>query len=248
MGRLPPLPTTYSASTGGLTLTLYIEALCGKLERKRAGELPRLLDLFCGAGGASMGYHRAGFEVVGVDQISQPNYPFTFHEADALTFDVDGFDAIHASPPCQSFSAYRRKGHGVGDGYLNLIPATRQKLQAAGVPYIIENVPKAPLKDPIQLCGSSFGLDVRRHRLFESNVEMMPPKCDHAWQTPRFPPATNRINLRSTVEVGVWRIPLAVQQKAMGIDWMTVKELSQAIPPAYTEWVGKRLINPKNLV
>ena len=100
----------------------------------------RILDLFSGAGGAAEGYHRAfpHAEVVGVDINPQPRYPFTFHQADALTFDLDGYDLIHASPPCQSFTAYRRKGHGVGDGYPNLIPAIRDRLRAAGVPYVID--------------------------------------------------------------------------------------------------------------
>ncbi len=205
----------------------------------------RLLDLFSGAGGCSVGYARAGFEIVGVDLHPQSNYPFEFIQADALraveTLDMRDFDAIHASPPCQSFSAYRRKGHGVGDAALNLIPQTRELLKATGLPYVIENVPGAPLENPVQLCGSSFGLDVRRHRLFETNWPLLVPECDHAWQMPRFTPATNRRNARATVEVGVWRVPLDVQQKAMGIDWMTLRELSQAIPPAYCEAIGHQL-------
>lgn len=184
-----------------------------------------------------MGYHLAGFDVVGVDIAPQPHYPFEFHQVDALDFPLDGFDAIHASPPCQAFTAYKRRPNHVGE-YPDLIWPTRRRLIDAGVPWVIENVPGAPLVNPIQLCGSSFGLDVRRHRLFESNVSMVSPPCDHSWQTPRFPPATNRTNLRCTVEIGVWRITLAVQQKAMGIDWMTLEELSEAIPPAYTEYIG----------
>jgi DNA (cytosine-5)-methyltransferase 1 len=206
----------------------------------------KLLDLFSCAGGAAMGYHRAGFEVVGVDINPQPRYPFEHHVGDAIEFvrqHGHEFDAIHASPPCQTFTAYRRKGHGVGDSYLNLIPETREALIDSGLPYIIENVPGAPLIEPVTLCGSSFGLDVRRHRLFESNIPLMAPPCDHSWQTPRFKPATNRTNLRRTVEVGVWRIPLDVQQKAMGIDWMELRELSEAIPPAYTEWLGRQILD-----
>ncbi len=114
----------------------------------------------------------------------------------------------------------------------------RDRLVDAGVSYVIENVVGAPLIDPVMLCGSSFGLDVRRHRLFESSFPMTAPPCNHAWQSPRFAPATNRTNLRRTVEVGVWRIPLAVQHAAMGIDWMTLRELSEAIPPAYTQHIG----------
>lgn len=202
----------------------------------------RMLDLFCGAGGAAVGYHRAGFEVVGVDINPQPNYPYEFHLADALDFPLEGFDAIHASPPCQSFTAYRRRGDGVGDSYPDLIDPIRRRLEAARVPWVIENVAGAPLRSPVMLCGSSFGLDVQRHRYFESNVALLVPSCDHSWQTPRFPCATNRTNLRRTVEVGVWRIPLAEQRTAMGIDWMTLRELTEAIPPAYTEHIGRQLL------
>ncbi len=195
-----------------------------------------------------MGYHRSGFDVVGVDIKPQPNYPFEFHRGDAIEFvkkHGHKFDAIAASPPCQSFTAYRRKGHGVGEGYLNLIPDTRRALEATGLPYIIENVEqaRAHLRDPMRLCGSMFGLDVQRHRLFESNILLSAPTpCNHAVWSPRFPPATNRTNLRKTVEVGVWRIPLATQRVAMGVDWMELEELSQALPPAYTQHLGSLLL------
>jgi DNA (cytosine-5)-methyltransferase 1 len=202
----------------------------------------RALDLFCGAGGASMGLHRAGFEVVGIDHRKQPRYPFTFIQADALRPPVrlEDFDLIWASPPCQAFCAYRRRGDGVGDGYENLIPETRAMLSAAGVPYVIENVPGAPLEQSFKLCGSSFGLNVRRHRLFEASFRvLLSPPCAHGWQLPRFQQATNRTNQRRTVEVGVYRIPLETQRAAMGIDWMRLDELSQAIPPAYAEFIGR---------
>lgn len=198
-------------------------------------------DLYCGAGGASMGLHRAGFSTLyGIDLQLQSNYPFTFIQADALHVPIpNNVSFVWASPPCQAFSAYRRRGSGVGETYPNLIPETREKLKAWGGMYCIENVPGAPLENPIQLCGSSFGLDVRRHRIFEANFDIDEVPCDHAWQTPRFAPATNRRNLRRTVEVGVWRIPLDIQQQAMGIHWMTLKELSQAVPPAYAEHIGR---------
>ena len=212
-------------------------------------ERPRLLDLFCGAGGAAKGYHNAGFEVIGVDIVDQPNYPFEFRKLDALKigrYFESYIDAIHASPPCQFATAYRRR-KGVAADAVNLIPQTRTLLKhyaMLGVPYVIENVEQAKdhLRNPVRLCGSSFGLNVRRHRLFECSFPIMVPPCDHSWQTPRFPPATNRQNLRSTVEVGVYRIPLAVQREAMGVDWMTLPELSQAIPPAYTEFIGGQLL------
>lgn len=191
-----------------------------------------------------MGLHRAGFEVCGVDLEPQPRYPFDFHQGDAVDHAIaaGGFDFVWASPPCQAFTAYKRRPEHVAPRP-NLIPPIREKLRKWGGLWAIENVPGAPLEKPFQLCGSSFGLDVRRHRIFEANFPVQAPECEHAWQTPRFPPATNRTNLRSTVEVGVWRIPLEVQQRAMGIDWMELRELSQAIPPAYSECIGKHAIN-----
>jgi len=210
---------------------------------------PRLLDLFCGAGGASVGYDRAGFDVVGVDLHPQPHYPFEFIEADAMRLldnpaFLDPFAAIHASPPCQPFTAYRRRGAGVGDNYADLIAAVRERLQANMAPYVIENVYGAPLGHEVtMLCGSGFGLDVRRHRYFEASFPLLGVGCVHGWQRPRFAQATNRSNRRRTVEVGVWRIPLEVQQRAMGINWMTLEELSEAIPPAYTEHIGGFLLD-----
>jgi len=204
---------------------------------------PRLLDLFCGAGGAGMGYHRAGFDVVGVDIDPQPHYPFEFHQADATTFDLSGFDAIHASPPCQRFSKSvsrtNRKRHP------DYIGAIRFRLAMSGVPFVIENVPRAPLRDPIVLCGSSFGLDVRRHRLFESSEDLEGRPCRHEDYEPRFAPAWNRTNLlRFRPISGGWTSDndLELDRAAMGVDWpMTGHELSESIPPAYTEWIGRQL-------
>jgi DNA (cytosine-5)-methyltransferase 1 len=201
----------------------------------------RALDLFCGAGGASMGLFRAGYEVYGVDQDPQPHYPFNFTQGDALTHPLEGYDLIWASPPCQLFTAYRRKGHGVGKGYPDLIDPVRKRLQGSGAEWVIENVSGAPLNNPTTLCGSMFGLDVRRHRLFEASFAVPQLECDHASQAAkgkRFPGATNRTG-RYTCEVGVWRIPLATQQEAMGIDWMPLKSLTEAIPPAYSEYIAR---------
>lgn len=202
--------------------------------------MPLLLDLFCGAGGASMGYHRAGWDVVGVDIVEQPRYPFLFVLDDALTFPLDGFDAVHASPPCQVFTAYRRRP-GVADDAVDLIAATRARL--AGAPaWVIENVPGSSLRNHVQLCGSSFGLDVRRHRWFESNVMLLAPPCFHGLHRGSYPPSSRRTNPRRSVEVGAGRVPIATQRSAMGIDWMTRDELTQAIPPAYTELIGAQLM------
>lgn len=200
----------------------------------------RVLDLFCCAGGASSGLKRAGFEPFGVDIEDQLEYPFAFEQRDVLSLPLTclrSFDLIWASPPCQHFTAYKRRPGHVAPAF-NLIPETRAMLQASGVPYIIENVVGAPLESPTMLCGSMFGLDVQRHRIFETSFPVAAPACDHSVWTARFPPATNRKNKRKTVEVGVYRIPLATQRRAMGIDWMSLGKLSQAVPPAYAEYLG----------
>lgn len=209
----------------------------------------RALDLFCKAGGAGKGLERAGFEVTGVDIEPQPRYPFSFVEADALALAPESirrwYDLVWASPPCQAFTAYKRRPDHVAPRP-NLIPAVRGLLRAAGVPYIIENVPGAPLLEPVTLCGSMFGLEVRRHRIFETSFPLLAPSCNHAAQRGSFPQATNRTNRRRTVEVGVWRIPLERQQKAMGgCEWMTLEELSEAIPPAYSEFLARAFIGQR---
>jgi len=187
-----------------------------------------------------MGLHHAlpDAEIIGVDIRPQLRYPFTFVQGDALEFDLNGFDFVWASPPCQAYTAYKRR-----QGHVKLAPELiepmRAKLRAWGGEYVMENVRGAPLLAVVRLCGSSFYLDVRRHRYFETTFAVLAPHCCHSRQVPRFAPATNRTNLRKTVEIGVWRIPLALQQKAIGIDWMTGEELSQAIPPAYSKYLAQ---------
>jgi DNA (cytosine-5)-methyltransferase 1 len=214
---------------------------------------PRLLDLFCGAGGCSVGYHRAGFDVVGVDIDPQPNYPFEFHQGDALELGAEmwrDFDAIHASPPCQSYLNLGKVNRALGREYEHpdLIDPVRAELVDRGLPYVIENVEDAKdrLRDPLRLCGSSFGLPVRRHRLFESNVPLVGPPCNHHWQkVPRYwtgwrPKGEHR--LAAVVQVYGNGGGRDEWPDAMGIDWMTPKELAEAIPPAYTEFVGRQLV------
>jgi DNA (cytosine-5)-methyltransferase 1 len=213
---------------------------------------PKLLDLFCGAGGASMGYHRAGFDVVGVDIAPQPHYPFEFHQADALTFPLDGFDAVAASPVCKRHSRITRTAVDPSS-HPDLVTPTRLRLLADGRPFVIENVPEAPLVDPITLCGSMFDLDVMRHRCFETNWGLGNHHwpCRHGIWSPRFSP--NRSDAKKNPSrlsrvVGVYGgggghgQRAEDRRRAMGIEWMNRDELAQAIPPAYTEWIGSQLL------
>ncbi len=206
----------------------------------------KVLDLFCGAGGAAAGYHRAGFDIVGIDIVPQPDYPFTFIQADALVppVDLSAFDLVHASPPCQPFTKYRNVHKTISDRYLDHLPATRSLLSA--VPHVIENVPGAPMRIDLELCGSMFGLDVRRHRWFEfGNIAapILVPPHNHL-RPRRFKSSTDRPNLRRTIEIGSWDEPIARQQSAMGIDWITdVRMLSEALPPAYTEFIGRAFLD-----
>lgn len=213
---------------------------------------PRALDLFCGAGGVSAGLTRAGFDVLGIDLEPQPNYPFSFCQRDAFAlerYELQQFDFVWASPPCQGRTAYKRRPNHVRpvdtDGGIERV---RDMLFGANVAsWVIENVPGAPLIKPITLCGSMFDetVSVRRHRIFESSFVLPQLPCRHERQQGDFPQATNRKNRRKTAEIGVWRIPLDVQRAAMGIDWMTLEELSEAIPPAYSEWIARQWLEQR---
>lgn len=205
----------------------------------------RALDLFCGAGGAGMGLHRAGFRVVGWDTKQGLRYPFERHIGDALEADLSGFDFVWASPPCQAHSALRHL-HPEKD-YECFIERTRDKLMKWAGPWIIENVPGAPLINPVTLCGSSFGLRVRRHRIFESNVPLAGSVCDHETQgQPMDVSGTGgqRVNRRKDDHGGACCKPHNIReaQAAIGIDWMDRKEISQAIPPAYSEFLGRQVM------
>ena len=213
---------------------------------------PRLLDLYCKAGGAGMGYHLAGFEVLGVDIEPQPHYPFGFIQADAIEFvHARGheFGAFHASPPCQAFTAANNI-HGRTD-HPELIAETRAALKGTGKPYLIENVPGAPLESPVLVCGLALGLNVKRHRLFESNVLLYGTVC------PKGHPGDWLLVFGDTTlerghQVGrtakggpiIRRKHVGVERgrEAMGISWMDRRELSQAIPPAYTKFLGEQLM------
>lgn len=226
-----------------------------RMRRAHSGPVmsaPRLLDLFSCAGGAAMGYHRAGFDVVGVDIAPQPNYPFEFVRADAIEYllsDWQHFDAIHASPPCQAYSAMKSMPD--AKQHDELVDKVRDILDWIGKPYVVENVPGAPMRDPLLLCGSMFGLgaegfQLRRHRLFDSNIDLVAPSmCDH--RSPTIGVYGGHVRCRSSK---FWRetgadFPgcdkKALANEAMGIDWMTMGQLSEAIPPAYTEHIGMYL-------
>ena len=204
---------------------------------------PRLLDLFCGAGGAAMGYHRAGFDVTGVDLEPQPDYPFTFVRGDAMTFPLAGFDAIHASPPCIRWTVLpltreQREKHP------DLLTPIRERLIASGVPYVIENIWKrAPLRGPVLYCGAAMNLKVIVHRGFESNCLLLSPGCacppdattKHGFvnRRPRGPLANGRKSPRRGESQ--WR-------EAAGLDHLIGQAARNAIPPAYTEHIGTQLL------
>lgn len=208
-----------------------------------------------------MGYSRAGFKVVGVDNQRQLNYPFKFQQDDALSYltrllrsprSLRRYAAIHASPPCQTYTAYRRTGL-VGE-YPALIAETRYLLNETGLPWVMENVIGAPLRDPVMFCATMFdpAPPIQRHRLFETNWPLDPPEwpCRHKLNGKDNYPGGRSVErtghsrgkVRATMEIGSWDIRLAEQQEAMGVDWMNLEELSEAIPPSYTLHIGEQLL------
>lgn len=205
---------------------------------------PRILDLFCRMGGAAAGYRRAGFHVTGVDTLPIVGYAGDdFIQADALDFPLDNFDAIHASPPCQMFSraGHLRDAQGGVASTIDLLTPIRERLrrESDGRPYIIENVPGAPLYG-VTLCGSAFGLRVRRHRVFEANFYIPPLPCDHRGQGR--PVGVYHVLNDHVPQGGTTAVDLAEAQEAMGIDWMNWADLKEAIPPAYTDYIGQILM------
>jgi DNA (cytosine-5)-methyltransferase 1 len=215
----------------------------------KVGDKPRLLDLFCCAGGAAMGYHQAGFDVVGVDVRPQPRYPFEFIQADCLTLDpafIASFDAVHASPPCQAYTAMKTMPD--ARPHLDLIPATRALLEESGQPYVIENVSGAPLIHPMRLCGSMFdlsakGAQLRRHREFETNFYIHLPfrTCRHSSPTIGIYGEGCR-DSRRKYDKTIPEFTVVDGREAMGMPWATLAELCEAIPPAYTRFIGEQLM------
>jgi len=214
----------------------------------------RLLDLFCGAGGASMGYYRAGFEVEGVDIKPQPHYPFKFYQADALEFPLEGYDAYHASPPCQGYSSHTNDDskwvhYHRGKQTPKLIIPTRQRLLTTGRPFVIENIPdaKTELRAIILLCGSMFGLPINRHRLFETNFPLLAPGHGKCKGRLKKHAAANNLDydnrIMSVTGKGRHAGCIEIWKRLMGITWpMRQADIVEAIPPAYTEYIGKYLI------
>lgn len=203
--------------------------------------MPKLLDLFCGAGGAAMGYHRAGFEVVGVDRKAQKNYPFEFHQADAMTYPLDGFDVIHASPLWFRFTTCAA-ALGTAENHPDDVTPIYDRLRACGKPWVVESGSTGPLKDCALFCGPAFGLKVIRHMYFASSHLILTPGCNHVrdgcaqgiYAAYRGQYHTNRRQspIRSR---GAWRA-------AARLDWMTQVEAELAVPPAYTEYIGRHLL------
>jgi DNA (cytosine-5)-methyltransferase 1 len=204
----------------------------------------RLLDLFCGAGGAAMGYHRAGFtDIVGIDNRPQPRYPFKFIQGDALEYLAEHgheFDVIHASPPCQLWSEATPPGR--RQYHSDMITPTRRLLDELQKPYVIENVEGARhmLINPVKLCGTMFGLNIWRHRYFELRPRWawLTPGCQHNGRPVLL---TGQGHARPD-GTRPRRNTMAEKSEAGGIDWMTGAELTEAIPPAYTEWLGRQLM------
>lgn len=196
----------------------------------------RALDLFCKAGGASMGLYQAGYDVTGVDIEPQPHYPFAFIQADALTIDLLDYDLIWASPPCQEFTRAKKIR---GREHPNLIEPIRTRLRATGTPYIIENVKGAPLIDPVLLVGSMFGLRTMRPRLFECSFEvpfmLAPTPNARTAKMGRKPQTGEYMHV-----VGHFS-DVSAASAAMGIDWMTRDELREAIPPAYAKFLAEQI-------
>ena len=213
----------------------------------------RLLDLFCGEGGAAMGYARSGFEVLGVDITPQPNYPFDFICADAIEVTDEliaggDFDAVHASPPCQRFSSLAKRNANAHD-WPDLIAATRDRLAESGLAWVIENVQGAPLRDPVMLCGTMFdGLRVIRHRFFESNIALVAPphtaKHPLVFTHDKRKAHYGRLDQDiSFVQVtGGGNATIANKRAAMGCEWMSGKGVNEAIPPPYAAYIGGALI------
>ncbi len=224
---------------------LTVSPTCGKPLVMGSASQYKVLDLFCCAGGAGMGFHQAGFEVIGIDIEPQPKYPFQFIQADAIEYlksNWQKFDAIHGSPPCQGYSNLTPKDH--KHKHEKMIDVLRAELLKTGKPFIIENVAGArhDLIKPIMLCGSMFKLRTQRHRYFETSFEIeVPYKCDHS-QLPLLVTTASKASREKRFKLGMKPKSVGNAPLAYGIDWMDFKGLKEAIPPAYTKFIGSQLL------
>jgi DNA (cytosine-5)-methyltransferase 1 len=214
---------------------------------------PKLLDCCCGAGGASVGYDRAGFDVTGVDLKPQKHYPFKFIQADVIaalrSTLVYEFDAIHVSPPCQAYSDMAKL---TKRDYPRLIGPVRCELESIGIPYVIENVEGAPLINPVLLCGVERGLRLgnyvlRRHRLFESNIPLFSPGCmchkgDGITMAVYGGGNTYKPRTSRTRGGRPYKGTAEERRLIMGMPWATMAEINEAIPPAYSAFIGEQLM------
>lgn len=205
---------------------------------------PKLLDMCCKAGGASEGYYSAGFRVIGVDIEPQPHYPFEFHQADALTYPLEGFDAYHASPPCQDYTQATLQWRKAGYLYPNLIEEFRHRLMATGKPFVIENVKGSPLIHPVLLTAAMFGIKIKRDRYFECHGFDIPFTLS--------PTTPKAVKMGRAIKEGDILQPVghfsgvAYAQKEFGLPNRTQRELAEALPKAYTEYIGKYLMEAVN--
>lgn len=206
----------------------------------------KVLDLFCCAGGAGMGYHQAGFDVTGVDIKPQPKYPFNFILSDAIEYLIkhgSEYDFIHASPPCQGYSNLTPLAHRAN--YEKLISVLRKELIKIGKSYCIENVAGArrDLINPTMLCGSMFGLRTQRHRFFETTFSFKPPKkCNHS-ELPLLVTTASKASREKRFKLGIKPKTVENAPAAYGIDWMDFNGLKESIPPAYTKYIGNQFLN-----
>ncbi|TKA09528.1 methyltransferase domain-containing protein [Actinacidiphila oryziradicis] len=209
----------------------------------RRSRRPRVLDAFCCQGGAGKGYHDAGFDVTGIDIAPQPRYPFTFVQGDAVEFIREHgheFDLGHASPPCQ---AHTRCQQIQGRHHPDLIDPVRDAFEAADIPYIIENVPGAPLHDPVTLCGAMFGLRTYRHRLFETTFPMAAPR--HPQHTARTAKMGRPAREGEFLHIVGNFSGVALARDVMGMPWANRDGLREAIPPAYTRHIGRAFLTSR---
>ena len=216
---------------------------CGYTVLAAGVSRPKLLDLYCCGGGAGYGYEQAGFDVTGIDIEPQPKHRGKFIQADAIEYlkaHFHEYDVIHASPPCQAYSMASMQFRKAGKEYVDLIEVTRMELIKTGKPYIIENVPGSPLINPIELCGSMFGMRTYRHRLFESNMKLQAP--EHPKHIAPNAKMGRPVKDGEFIQYVGHFSGVKLVQKMTGLHWLGQGELAQSIPPQYTKYIGRQVM------